>query len=229
MKITWRSEIASWLGLALILALAVWGWATLPDRIPVHWNITGQIDRYGDKIEGVLLIPALAVGIYLLLLFLPRIDPGRANYARFAGSYALIRASILVMLAAVYLASMLVADGVPVDIPTAVGGVVGGLLVALGAVFGKVRPNWFVGIRTPWTLSSEMSWTRTHRLGGWLFILMGIALAASAVSHAVIAIYVTIGFIFVSTIWLFVYSYLVWRSDPDRVPPAGVMPAEERG
>jgi uncharacterized membrane protein len=98
--------------------------------------------------------------------------------------------------------------------------------VLVGSVLGKVRPNWFVGVKTPWTLSSKLSWAKTHRLAGWVFIAMGLGLMASGIFRAKAAFVVTIAIGAAGMIWTMIYSYLVWRSDPGRVPPAGTLPAE---
>lgn len=226
MRITWRGEAANLSILAAIAVVAAYGWVTLPDRVPVHWNASGQIDRYGSKLEGLLLVPLLAIALYAVLLVAPRIDPGRANYARFAGSYATMRLAILAFLAVVYAAIVISGAGAPLDVPTVVGLAIGALLVLLGNLMGKVRPNWFVGIRTPWTLSSTRSWDQTHRLGGWLFIAMGVAIALALPSRSPVALVAAFAFGLVCTIVLVAYSYVVWRADPHKVPPSGTEPAE---
>ena len=102
----------------------------------------------------------------------------------------------------------------------------GGLLVLIGNLMGKLRPNWFVGIRTPWTLSSKASWTRTHRLGGWLLIVSGLLVMSCAVvrrpGYLLGVAIVCVAFL----VSLIVHSYVVWKHDPDKSPPAGTLPAE---
>jgi uncharacterized membrane protein len=94
-------------------------------------------------------------------------------------------------------------------------------------VLGKVRPNWFAGIRTPWTLSNKRAWTRSHRLVGWLFTsLGGITLLLSLLDRAAALFFLFAGG-FAAVIAVLVYSYAAWRSDPDRVPPARTSPTEE--
>jgi uncharacterized membrane protein len=92
----------------------------------------------------------------------------------------------------------------------------GVLFSVLGSVLGKVRPNWFVGIRTPWTLSSTRSWDKTHRLGGRLFLACGIATLVCGLVRPASGVSVMLGTILPSTLVLVAYSYLVWRDDPDR-------------
>src|SRR5262245_51970745 len=176
LETSWWTEGPQWLVLLAMFALAAWTWEKAPERIPVHWNASGEVDRYAGRLEGLLPLPAVALAVYLLMLFLPRIDPGRANYASFAGTYNVIRFTVLGFLAAMYGWTHLVLRGLAAAEATVIGPLlVGFLCVVLGGVMGKVRPNGFVGIRTPWTLSSKQSWVRTHRLAGWLFVLSGLA------------------------------------------------------
>jgi uncharacterized membrane protein len=95
MKTNWRVELPLLLLMAAMFAGAIVAWPTAPARIPVHWNVDGTVDGYGGKVEGLLGIPLLALAIYLLMRFLPRIDPDRANYARFGGAYTALRAGIV--------------------------------------------------------------------------------------------------------------------------------------
>jgi len=225
MKITWRTDWPHWVLLAAMFALAAATWGSVPARIPVHWNLVGQVDRYGGRFEGVLAMPLVAAAVYLLMLWLPRLDPGRANYETFAGAYATLRLAVLAVLAGIYGVVQLWAHGRAVSVATWAPLLVGALLVVVGSLLGKLRPNWFVGIRTPWTLSSKVSWTRTHRLGGWLFIGLGVLTMAMAMLGARWAFGTMLAALVAVAIGLVVYSYRVWRKDPEKMPPAGTLPA----
>ena len=113
----------------------------------------------------MLLLPLNALGLYLLLLLLPRRDPRCANYARFRGAYLELRVAILMFLVLIYGFVLLWTRGILLDV-LLISILAGGLLVVMGVVTGTVQPNWFVGIRTPLTLSSDLSWRKTHRLSG---------------------------------------------------------------
>jgi uncharacterized membrane protein len=210
--------------IAAMFALAAASWPYVPERIPVHWNLQGEVDRYGGKFTGLLLLPLATLGLYALFLVLPRFDPGRANYRTFAGAYNVIRIALVAFLAALYTATVLAAFGQPIDIGTFISLAIGGLFLVLGNVMGKIRPNWFVGVRTPWTLSSKLSWTRTHRAAGWLFIALGPLIALSGLLRSQWFFFATLVVGGAGLATLVVYSYLVYRSDPDRVTPAGTSP-----
>jgi uncharacterized membrane protein len=227
MKWSIKNELGSLSVIAAMLLASAVSWSRAPERLPVHWNLGGEVDRWGGRTEALLALPAIALGVYLLLLLLPRLDPGRANYQRFAGAYRLLRLGVLLLLAVIHAIVLAPIYGITPHVNRVLPFAGGLLLVLTGATMGKLRPNWFVGIRTPWTLSSKLSWTRTHRLGGWLFIGAGLlAMAASvAVPHRGTA--VLVGGVLVVAAVAIVYSYLVWRTDPDRLAPAGTSPAEE--
>jgi uncharacterized membrane protein len=226
MKIHWRTELPHWVLLILMFLLAAAAWGTAPDRVPVHWNLAGQPNRWGGRFEGLLAVPFEALGLYLLLLLLPRLDPGRANYATFASSYASLRLLVLLFFAGLEVTLTLASHGRPVNMAVIAPLMFGGLLVLIGNLMGKLRPNWFVGIRTPWTLSSKASWTRTHRVGGWLLIASGLLVMSCAVFRRPayqIGVAIVCGAFIV---YLIIHSYVVWKHDPDKTPPAGTLPAE---
>ncbi len=225
MRITWRTEWPQWLLIAAMFVLAAATWGSAPDRIPMHWSIGGQVDRWGGKFEGLFAIPLLSLGIYVLMIVLPRFDPGRANYEAFAGPYTTLRVCIVVLMAALYALIILWVRGVRASIEVWVPLLVGALLVVVGNLLGKLRPNWFVGIRTPWTLSSKLAWSRTPRAGGWLFILLGILMMLCAALRTLWALWTMILAGAVGLLALVVYSYVLWRNDPDKTAPAGTQPA----
>ncbi len=222
----WRDE-APLLGMIVAMfAAAAVTWPTAPERIPVHWNIHGEVDRWGGRFEGLFLLPLIALGVWALMRFLPLADPGRASYALFAFPYLVIRATVIAFLLAIDVVVHLTIRGYTVDMGRVVPAAVGVLFVVIGAFMGKIRPNWFVGVRTPWTLSSKTSWTRTHRLAGKLFVLAGTAaLVAAAVAPRQAHVVILAGTLGAAAISV-AYSFAVWRDDPDRIPPAGTLPAE---
>ncbi len=228
MHITWRSELPQLVFIAAMFLAAIAAWPFAPDRLPVHWNLQGEVDGYAGKATGLLLVPAITLGIYLLLLWLPRIDPRYANYVRFEGTYLAIRVTLVMFLTLLYGATLLAAFGQPIDVGLVISLGVGGLFVVLGSLVHRLQPNWFVGIRTPWTLSSDLAWKKTHRVGGWLFLLLGPMVAAIGVVRAGWYLAVTLVVGGVGLAGLVVYSYWVYRHDPRWAPPANT-PSEDPG
>lgn len=225
MKPSWKSELPMWLVIAGMFALAVITWSGAPDRLPVHWNVHQQVDRYGGRLEGLLAMPLVTLGLYVLMLILPRVDPGRANYAAFQGAFTTLRLAIVVFMAAMYAVTHLWMRGIGVRMETVMPLLMGALFIVVGNLLGKVRPNWFIGIRTPWTLSSKDAWARAHREGGWVFIGGGVILMIAGLVRSPWAFPVAIGAFVAGLLGVVVHSYFVWRADPDKVPPAGTSPA----
>jgi uncharacterized membrane protein len=225
MRLTWKTELPQLTLVAAMFVLAAVFWRSAPEQIPVHWDISGQVDRYSRRFEGLLLLPVLALGLYLLMLFLPRIDPRRSNYARFRNAYLTVRVVILVFIALIYGFILLWLGGIQLDPSVVVPAGVGVLLIVLGIPMSKIQPNWFVGIRTPWTLTSELLWRKTHRLGRWLFIFAGglflISSLAGGLGASIAIPWVGWIFLFAVVLFLVGYSYFIWRVDPQRVPNQG--------
>jgi uncharacterized membrane protein len=194
-------------------AVSLIAWPRIPERAPVHWNLAGEVDRYGGRAEVLLLLPAMMVFLWLLLRFLPRIDPRRQNFAKMEGTYELVITLTLGLLFAVHGALIAVALGHQVPIDRLVPAMVGVMFLVLGNVLPRARPNWWFGVRTPWTLSNDRVWTRTHRVAGYTFILAGLGLVAVAfvsdvaIRGAVLA--ATLGAALVPL----VYSYFAWRQE----------------
>ncbi len=219
MRLSLRSELPQWIIIAAMFVAAALVWPTAPDRLPIHWNAQGQVDGYGGKFEGLLLLPLITFGLYFLLAFLPRFDPRYANYARFANVYAVMRGAMVVVMALIQGATLLWIRGIEFNMSIAISFIVGVLFVVLGYVMPRLQSTWFVGIRTPWTLSSERSWRKTHELGRWVFIAEGIALIAAGLTGSTAVIFLMIGLLLGGVVLLGAYSYIIWRQDHGQRSP----------
>jgi uncharacterized membrane protein len=195
----------------------------LPERVESHWGVSGQADATLDRTLAVLLLPAVTLGLWLLLALLPRIDPRKENYASFGGTYRLFINTIVAFMAAVHLA--VIANGLDWGVP-----VVRVILVAAGLEFavignelGRLRPNWFAGIRTPWTLADDEVWRRTHRAGGRLFFATGIIFALLGLFAPPMAVLIALlAGLGGAAIGLTAYSYLLWhRRQPEDATATG--------
>jgi len=202
-----------------MLALSAWAWPQIPDgaQVPIHWGPSGEIDGYAAKWVGLLAMPALTVGLVALLALIPRIEPRRDHLRRSWTAYLATCVAVLVFTGIIHGVVVLAALGNDVDITAIVLIALGAMFIVIGNFLGKTRSNWFFGIRTPWTLSSELSWARTHRAGGWLFIGEGaLVLLTTVVLGPEVAMWVMLASLLPGTAALFAYSYLVWRDDPAR-------------
>jgi uncharacterized membrane protein len=206
---------SKWMAPIGIVAMLIFGavvYSRLPDQVPTHWNIYGQVDAKMDRLQAVLLLPALTAGLWLLMLGLPRIDPLRASYAAFAGTYQLFVNALVLFMAALYVVSLGAALGWNINVPQMIGIGVGLLFMLLGNEMGRLKPNWFAGIRTPWTLSDPEIWRRTHRFGGRVFFAAGLLIAvANLLLPATTSGFVILTGALGAAILSVGYSYLLWR------------------
>lgn len=193
------------------LAFGVWALPRLPERVPTHWDLAGKADGFGPAWQNALLMPALAIGLWALLLLLPLADPLRRNYPRFLVTLKLFRWLVPLMVAAFQVLVALGCLGVSSDPGQGVRAVLAVVFVVLGNSMGKLRHNWFIGIRTPWTLASEEVWTRTHRLAAPIWVAGGLVQLVGAFVPG------TAGeFLFAASLGAMVlvpvgYSYLAFR------------------
>jgi len=218
MKISWRTELPIWILLAAMLVAAAMAWPTAPDRIPTHWGLDGEVNGYGGKFEGLLLIPLVALVAYGSMILLPRLDPRRFNYEKFAGAYTTLRLALVALFAAIQGIILAAVNGKQVDIQRTAPLLVGIFLVVVGGVLRRVQPNWFVGVRTPWTLSSKTSWDKTHGVASWVFIAGGILLAIAGLVGYPAGIIAAFAVLLVGVLGTVAYSYFAWRDAPDRSP-----------
>ena len=165
MKQSNKTEWAIWGVCALSFAVTLALLPLLPARIPVHWNVDGQIDGWAAR-PGAFFGPAMGLGLSLLMKFLPYIDPRRRSYEKFGRAYDAFRLALalfVLILQGVTLYAAFYPDGL--DVSRIIAACVGALLCVAGNYMPKFRHNYFCGIRTPWTLASETCWRRTHRFG----------------------------------------------------------------
>lgn len=211
--------VISSLIVAGMLLLSLWTWRYLPDTqlIPVHYGLDGTPNRYGSKFEGLFLTPLIAAGLILLFAVIPQIDPRTQNLSRSEKAYAATWLTTIAFLASIHVATVMQALGWHVNVGSVVSVGVSVLLIIIGNYLGKVLSNFFFGIRTPWTLSSERSWNQTHRLGGRLMFLLGIGCILAAMFEANILFFVLVlGGMSGISILLVIYSYLLWKDDPEK-------------
>jgi uncharacterized membrane protein len=211
--------IAAAVVVAAMLLLSAIAWAQLPGgaQVPIHWNLRGEVDGYASKEFALLFTPVLTAGLAALLAVVPRIEPRAVNLARSRGAFVTVGIALLGVLGLVHVAVVMAAIGRPLDIAVLLGIATGLMLAIIGNVLGKVRSNFMFGVRTPWTLASDLSWNKTHRLVGRLFVVLGLAVLVVGLVGGSVGLFVTLlGGLAIVLGVAFVYSYRVWRDDPDK-------------
>jgi uncharacterized membrane protein len=214
-----RPLFVSFLAIAAMLAFSAWAWSVLPPtaRIVVHWNLEFRPDSYAPKSFGLLFLPGLALIISALFAIIPSIEPRRANLMTSRKLYYAGWYGALGLFGTIHILTVLNAAGVALDVPRIVLAATALLMIVLGNFLGKSRSNFFVGLRLPWTLSSELAWGKANRLSGLGMMATGAgALVLLFLSSETLAIGVFVGGLLltfaVSTVAAFVY----WRQDAHR-------------
>ena len=188
-------------------------WARLPERMPVHWELSGRVDRWGGRLEGALLLPIVFAAVWALTELLPRIDPRRANFDKMRGAYDVSISAVLTML--LVLQGVILANALGHDVPInrVIPASLGVLLLVMGNLLPRARPNWWFGIRTPWTLSNDRVWARTHRVGGYCMAGAGVVLLATAVAPPRWFLPMMVVAIATASVVPLVYSFVAWRQE----------------
>lgn len=206
-----------WPGVLAVAAAAVFGalnFERLPEQVATHWNLAGEADGWSRRTTAVWLLPGIAMVLAVVLAYAPRIDPKRENVTLHVDAWWLLANAVLIFLAVLHIFSLGNALGWPIPVSQVLGLGLGALLMLLGSHLTRVRQNWFLGIRTPWTLSSEKSWRETHRLGGRLLAAGGALLILVALITGNLPAWAVVIGVVVPTVVSLVYSYIVWRNDP---------------
>jgi uncharacterized membrane protein len=160
--------------LLIIFVLTIAMYPAVPDRVVSHWNAAGQADGYMSKLWGLGLIPLIMTGFVALLAVLPRIDPYKKNYEKFGDYYEGFILLFVLFMLAIQVQIILWSTGYQISPNLTFPILIGILFIYIGFLLGHAEQNWFVGIRTPWTLSSETVWKKTHKIGGKLFKIAGV-------------------------------------------------------
>ncbi len=212
-KYSIKTELVPFLILSLAVVLSFWAYPLLPDSVVSHWNFYGQADGWSSREFHVLLFPGILLAMYLMFNLMPKVDPRAERYSEFSGAYLIMRNFIMLVLLVVFAAATFSNLGYAVNIGATVSGSIGLLMIVLGNYFGKLKRNYFVGIKTPWTLSSENVWNKTHRVGAYLFIAWGIGLILAPWLNATWTIIVLLGGLASLLIGLMLYSYILYKRE----------------
>jgi uncharacterized membrane protein len=208
-----------WLLVGLAFGFSAAVYTKLPAEIPTHWGFRGEINDHTSRVWAAWLMPLVLTAMAIVLPRLPAIDPRRGNYEKFRPSYDLVIDATMAVIAGIHVATLGASLGWPVPIAQVTPIMVGVLFVTLGNVLPRARSNWVFGIRTPWTLSNDRVWERTHRLGGMTFVGAGLALIVSAFLRPTAMVAVLVVASVIAGVIPVVYSYFAWRQETSRVEP----------
>lgn len=178
-KWTWQDTVTLICGLFAV-GFALFHYGRLPDRLPMQFGLDGGVNRYGSKLAVIVILGLLGTFFPFLMHLTRQIDPRSVNYGRFEGAYGMFRLAIGLVFDAVLVFIVLQGIGFVTDASTFAFALVGLLFIILGNYMPQVKDNYFLGIRTPWTLADSGVWRKTHRLSGMLWVAAGVMILAAA-------------------------------------------------
>lgn len=203
------ANFISYLCIIAAVAVAAWLYPILPEQVPSHWNVQGEVDGYMSKPWGVAILPLSAILVFVVMRLIPVISPKGYRTEPFANVMHIFQVAMVGFMSLVAILVLLEASGINVYLNKVIFGALGVLFIVIGNYFGKIRKNFFLGVRTPWTLASDEVWARTHRISGRLFMLCGlIMLAGMFVTIPPLVFLVMVGVIILVPL---AYSYVAYR------------------
>ncbi len=188
-------------------------WNQLPDKVPMHWNIKGEIDRYGEKMELIIIPILLPLLVYIIFLVVPKIDP-KNKLNKMGNKLQTMKFLLTIFMSILAIFIIYTAKNESFANPNYIVLLIGILYIIFGNYFKTIKANYFIGIRTPWTLENEKVWKETHKLGGKLWFAGGIIVVITSLilekeTNFTIFLIIT-GII---TIIPIVYSYLIFKNE----------------
>ncbi|MCB0843280.1 MAG: SdpI family protein [Bacteroidetes bacterium] len=207
LKRNWLALTLAVLPFFIIIAL----WDRFPEEIPMHWNAKGEIDGYGSP-ASLFLTPIITLFTMAIVWLVPLLDP-KKNVQHFQKTLDMIVLALAAFFLLVFIGIISASLGYEFDMGNVILSGVLILFIVLGNYFGKLRPNYFVGIRTPWTLENETVWLKTHRLGGkvWVYGSLIMLIAKFLLPMEPFFIFIFIGFTLIIALIPIVYSYLLYK------------------
>lgn len=190
--------------------IGIYFYSQMPETIASHWNVRGQVNGYMSKIWGLFLMPFLSVVLFLLFILIPKIDPLKENIKKFRKYFDRFVVLIIGFLFYIYLLTILWNLGVRFNIIPILSPAFGILFYYIGVLAENTKRNWFIGIRTPWTLSSDKVWEKTNKLGGKLLKVVGVIAVFGAFFQSY-ALLLILAPVIAVVAYAFVYSYFEYK------------------
>ncbi len=200
------------IAIALVVGLTLWN--QLPDQMASHWNSNDQVDGYISRFWGVFLMPLITLGMFVMFLVVPAIDPLKANISQFREAFNMFIALMVAFMLYIHGLTLVWSLGYQdFKMSAAMLPFMGILFIAIGYLLRQAKRNFFIGIRTPWTLSSDSVWDKTHRLGSVLFMVSGAFAIAGGFFGGMAAFWLMFAPLIGSSLFLVIYSYILYRGE----------------
>ena len=205
-----KMEIVNLAAIIIVFAIVTYLYPLLPARIASHWDINGQVNGYMSRFWGAFFVPVLTLGLYILFLFIPRIDPKKENIEKFRKNFDQFSSFFLLYMFYIYALTIFWAFGYRFDMVRLMVPAFSLLFFAIAVLVKNAEPNWSIGIRTPWTLSNEIVWHKTHILGSKLFMIAAVLTLVGIFFPAQAIWFIIVPIISCSLVTV-VYSYFEFR------------------
>ena len=161
--------------LIAFFAIGIFSYLTLDkEKIASHWDESGQVNGQMGKFAGIFLMPLIAIGLFILFIMIPKIDPLKSNIKKFKNYYDSFVVVLMFFMLYIYITTILFNFGYKLNMTTLIMPAIALLFFYIGSIMKYLKKNWFIGIRTPWTLSNDKVWEKTHKLSSKIFKLLGI-------------------------------------------------------
>lgn len=194
----------------LSLIISIGAFPFLDNQIPIHWSVNGTIDNYGSKF-WIFLEPTLILLFWLLMDLLKKVDPKRSFYSLFDREYRLFKTALCLFLFAMQIFTLAACFGIKLSIERWIPFLVGIFFAFIGNMMPKIKPNYFMGIKTPWTIANDTVWFKTHRLAGKLWFIGGLVMALSVFLPEYFNVAIFIAITIILAIIPMFYSYLIYK------------------
>jgi len=205
-----KTELVVFAIILISFVIGFYFYSQMPDKIASHWNAQDQVDGYMPKFWGLFLMPVISIGLLLLFMLIPKIDPLKKNIEKFRKYYNWFVLLIIIFLFYIYLLTVLWNIGFRFAMSQMMLPSLGILFYYIGILLENAKRNWFIGIRTPWTLSSDKVWDKTHKIGSKLFKIIGV-IAFLGIFFQKYSIWFILVPILLVAVYLIVYSYFEYQ------------------
>lgn len=194
----------------VMFGIGIYFYPKMPDMMPTHWNYNWVVDNYSSKNQAIFIFPGIALFLLVLFQFLPKLDPKKENYPKFEKTWEAFQFSLLIFFLYVYILTIFASLDKSINVGSYIMFGIGVLFMILGNYMWKIRQNYFVGIKLPWTLANEEVWNKTHRMWGKMFMLGWLLFIINSYFN------ITPWFMLFIILWLIlvvpmVYSYLIFK------------------
>jgi len=191
------------------VTVSIIAYPRLPEQVASHWNANDQVNGHMSRFWGAAFMPLITIGMALLFLAIPAIDPLKENIAKFRDTFNTFIVLVVAFMLYTHILTLAYNLGYTFRISLAMIPGLGLIFVFAGIMMSKAKRNYFIGIRTPWTLANETVWDETHELGGKLFIAAGI-LSLFSLLLGENGFWLMMALIMVATLIPVVYSYILF-------------------